>query len=66
MPKDNEINELRIFIKNFYIKDIFLKIFETAVIRNKIFIKNKQKYDRENSIIKKTIFFKNLVYGQKI
>lgn len=60
MPKDNEIYELRIFIKSFYIKDIFLKIFDTAVIRNKIFIKNQQKYDRENSIVerKKIFYFK--------
>jgi hypothetical protein len=43
MPKDNEINELRLFIKNFYKKDIYLKIFDTAVIKNKISIKNHQK-----------------------
>ena len=43
IPKDNEINDLRIFIKNFYKKDIYLKIFDTAVIKNKISIKNHQK-----------------------
>lgn len=44
MPKDNEINDLRIFIKNYYKKDIYLKIFDTAVMENKISIKNHQKY----------------------
>jgi hypothetical protein len=53
MPKDNEINELRIFFKNFYKKDIYLKIFNTAVEKNKISIKNHQNYYRENSIFKK-------------
>lgn len=67
MPKDNEINELRIFFKNFYKKDIYLKIFDIAVERNKISFKNQQKYYRENSFIKeKNIYFKNLVYGEKI
>ena len=53
MPKDNEINDFRIFIKNYYKKDIYLKIFDTAVIKNKIFLKNHQKYYRENSYINK-------------
>ena len=44
MTKDNEINDLRIFIKNYYKKDIFLKIFDAAVMENKISIKNHQKY----------------------
>jgi len=66
MPKDNEINELRIFIKNYYKKDIYLKIFDTAVIENNISIKNRQKYDRKNSFNNKgKKFFKNLVYGKK-
>ena len=49
MPKDNEINDLRVFIKNYYKKEIYLKIFDTAVIKNKIFLKNHHKYFRENS-----------------
>ena len=32
IPTDNEINDLRIFIKDFYKKNIYLKIFNTAVI----------------------------------
>ena len=44
IPKDNEINDLRIFIKNFYKKDIYLKIFDAAVIKNQISFKNHQKY----------------------
>ena len=42
MPKDNEINDLRKFIKKYYKKDIYLKIFDTAVMKNKISIKNHQ------------------------
>ena len=42
MPKDNEINDLRTFIKKYYKKDIYLKIFDTAVMKNKISIKNYQ------------------------
>ena len=66
IPKDNEINELRIFIKNFYKKDIYLKIFDTAVIKNKISFKNQKKYYMLNSFIqKKQKYFQNLVYGNK-
>lgn len=35
MPNDNQINDLRIFIKNYYKKDIYLNIFEKAVFYNK-------------------------------
>ena len=67
IPKDNEIKDLRIFIKKFYKKDIYLKIFDTAVKNNKIFINNNQKYYSENSLInKKNKYFKSLVYGKKI
>ena len=67
IPKDKEINELRIFIKNFYKKDIYLKIFNTAVIKNKISYKNQQKYYRKNSFIKeKHKFFINHIYKKKI
>ena len=53
MPKVKEINNLKIFIKKFYKKDIYLKIFNTAVKKYKISIKNHQKYSRENSFINK-------------
>ena len=67
IPKDSEINDLRIFIKNFYKKDIYLKIFNIAVRKNKISNKNIQKYYRENSFISKQHkYFKSLVYGEKI
>ena len=67
IPKDNEINELRIFIKKFYKKDIYLKIFDTAVIKNKISFKNQQNYYKLNSFTQnKHKYFKNLVYGKKI
>ena len=67
MPKDNEINDLRLFIKNYYKKDIYLKIFDTAVIKNKIFITNCQKYYKDITFInKKQEYFKSLVYGKKI
>ena len=63
MPKDNEINDLRIFIKNFYKKNIYLKIFDNAVEKNKISIKNHQKYYRENlNISKQPKYFRSLVY----
>ena len=64
MPKDKEINDLRIFIKNYYKKDIYLKIFNKSVISNKICIKNQQKYYRENSTIKEQQKFIKLVYGK--
>ena len=67
MPKDNEINELRIFIKNFYKRDIYLKIFDTAVTRNNISIQNHKKYYKENPFIneqRKEII--NIYYGNKI
>ena len=67
MPKDNEINDLRIFIKNFYKKNIYLKIFDTAVIKNKISVKNHQKYYKENSFLneKRNNIIK-FIYGKKI
>ena len=59
MPKDYEINDLRIFIKNFYKKDIFLRIFDTAVTKNKISMKNHQKYYRKFN------YSKSIVYKKK-
>jgi len=67
MPEDKEINDLRIFIKKFYKKNIYLKIFDTAVINNKISILNHQKYYIENSnISKQHNYYKSIVYGKKI
>jgi predicted O-methyltransferase YrrM len=67
IPKDNELNELKIFIKKYYKKDIYLRIFETAVIKNKIFYENQQKNYSDCSFInQKHKFFKNLVYGEKM
>jgi len=67
MPEDKEINDLRIFIKKFYKKNIYLKIFDTAVINNKISILNHQKYYIENSnISKQHNYYKSIVFGKKI
>ena len=38
MPTDNQIKELRFFIKEYYIKDIYLNIFDKAVYYNKKFL----------------------------
>ena len=51
IPKYNHINELRKFIKDFYKKGIYLTIFYTAVIKNKIRIKNIKNI--ENSYFRK-------------
>ena len=40
MPNDNQINDLRNFIKKYYVQDIFLKIFDSAVEKNKKYINN--------------------------
>ena len=50
MPNDNQINDLRDFIKNYYNKDIYLKIFNIAVEKNKYFI-NKYKEYLNNTLI---------------
>ena len=39
MPKDNQINDLRIFIKEYYKNDFYLKLFNIAVKKNSISIK---------------------------
>ena len=36
MPKDNQINDLRTFVKKYYKDEIFVKIFDIAVRYNKI------------------------------
>ena len=38
IPTDNQIEDLRIFIKKYYKKDIYLNIFNKAVKENKIYI----------------------------
>ena len=40
MPTEKQINDLRLFIKKYYIKDIYLNIFNAAVEKNKNYIKN--------------------------
>ena len=39
MPTDNQINDLRIFIKKYYNNTFYLKLFNIAVNRNKFYIK---------------------------
>ena len=66
MPKDNEINDLRIFIKNYYKKELFLNIFDTALEKNKIAYKNHQKNIGNIELMKKKQdYFISLVYGKK-
>ena len=38
MPTESQINDLRIFIKKYYIKDEYLKIFNIAVEKNRNYI----------------------------
>ena len=38
LPSDNQLEDLRIFIKKYYKKDIYLNIFNKAVKENKIYI----------------------------
>lgn len=66
IPKYKEILDLRIFIKKYYKKPIFLQIFDTAVSKNIISYKNHQNYYGKNSSIDKNLkYFINLVYGRK-
>ncbi len=51
MPTENQIKELRIFIKKYYIKEIYLNIFNSAVEKNKIYIKKYK--ERLNYILSK-------------
>ena len=43
MPSDNQIKDLIKFIKKYYKRKIYLKIFETAVKKNRISIENHNK-----------------------
>jgi len=38
MPTDNQIDDLRVFIKKYYKRDIYLKIFNKAIKENKIYL----------------------------
>ena len=35
MPNDKQINDLRVFIKNYYKKGLYLRLFETTISENK-------------------------------
>lgn len=50
LPTDNQIEELRIFIKKYYKKDIYLNIFNRAIEENKIYI-NKFKTLYNNNLV---------------
>ena len=45
MPTDEQINDLRIFIKTYYKKKIYLKLFEQAVENNRKSIQRNNKYN---------------------
>ena len=68
MLKDNEINDLRIFIKNYYKKELFLNIFDTALEKNKIAYKNHQKNIGNIELMKKKtrLFYKSCLWEKMI
>ena len=45
MPTDEQINDLRIFIKTYYKKKIYLKLFDQAVENNRKSIQMNNKYN---------------------
>ena len=45
MPTDKQINDLRIFIKDYFKNDFYLKIFDIAVEKNRISIENHKIYN---------------------
>ena len=45
MPTDAQINDLGIFIKNYYKKKIYLKLFKQAVAKNRKSIQRNNKYN---------------------
>ena len=47
MPSDEHIKELKLFIRKYYKKDIYLNIFNRAVYENKLYIKRYKEYKRE-------------------
>ena len=44
IPKDNQINDLRLFIKNYYKNKTYIDIFDEAVVQNKKVNKKIEKY----------------------
>lgn len=46
LPNYNHINDLKIFIKKYYKKQIYLDLFNKAVEENKIYIKNCKQFYR--------------------
>ena len=53
MPSDANIEELKIFIKKYYKRKIYLDIFDIAVLENKLYI-NKLETLKKSSIINKS------------
>ena len=47
IPSEEQIEELRIFIKKYYKKNIYLDIFNHAVNENKIYINKIAKFKRK-------------------
>lgn len=64
MPKDNEIKDLRKFIKKYYKNDKYLKIFDFAVSQNKQAIRN-QNISYGNLTLNNN-FLISLVYGKQV
>ena len=48
MPTDKQINDLRVFIKNYYKKGLYIKLFDKAILENKKLI-NRPIKDNYNS-----------------
>lgn len=55
MPNENQINDLRIFIKKYFKKDIYLKIFNMAVSKNENYIKRFQNLNNNSNNYKNII-----------
>ena len=50
-PSENHIDELRVFIKNYYKKEIYLKLFNIAVKENFMYVNNFKTFYNSNSQI---------------
>ena len=44
MPTEKQLNEIRIFIKKYYQNELFLKLFDIAVIKNKNYVNKVRKF----------------------
>ena len=55
MPNENQIDDLRIFIKKYYKKDIYLNIFNMAVSNNKNYIKRFKNINITSDYYKKIV-----------